>query len=486
MDIAELQHLDRENPWPGLMPFDEAAHEFFHGRDDAVAELARRVRRELLTVLFGKSGLGKTSLLNAGLFPVLRAANFLPIYLRLDYANAEVGPAEQIKDALAANLVAWEVDGRTPRTDETLWGYFHDKKTEFWSRRNHLMTPVLVLDQFEEIFTLGQTSPAAATVIAQLAALIENRPPEQVRDTLDHDPDAATGYDFAKEGCKIVLALREDFLPEFEGLREHIPSIMNNRMRLSHMNGLQAREAILRSGGHVVDEAIADSIIGFVAASHEQMTGKPDGSADFARFEIEPALLSIVCRELNNKRQYAGQNKITADLLDGAQSEIVADFYKSSLADLDPAVKLFIEERLLTEGGYRDSEALADALAVPGMTRAAVDLLVSRRLLRIEDRSGQSCREGRGRSCAASGVGARRSPPRPPHADRPCRDRGYARACNRRNDLCRERTAVSRFAEQRGQEQLRHRDRRREGRYRDRQPALQEWTYRYRGRPRNA
>src|SRR5580698_6426330 len=112
MDIAELQHLDRENPWPGLMPFDEAAHEFFHGRDDAVAELARRVRRDLLTVLFGKSGLGKTSLLNAGLFPHLRAGDFLPVYLRLDFANPDRPPLQQIAAALADNLAGHQVDGR--------------------------------------------------------------------------------------------------------------------------------------------------------------------------------------------------------------------------------------------------------------------------------------------------------------------------------------------------------------------------------------
>jgi tetratricopeptide (TPR) repeat protein len=388
MDIAEPQRLDRENPWPGLMPFDEAAQEFFHGRDDAVAELARRVRREPLTVLFGQSGLGKTSLLSAGLFPLLRAGDFLPIYLRLDYADTEVAPAEQIKAALAANLVANGVDGRAPDLDETLWGFFHDRKTEFWSRRNRLVTPVLVFDQFEEIFTLGRASPIAAAMVTELAGLIENRPSEAVREALERDPEAAARYDFAKEPCKIVLALREDFLPEFEGLRGQIPSIMNNRMRLTRMDGLQARDAILRSGGHIVDEAVAERIIAFVAASRERGSSGEGAASDLTHLEIEPALLSIVCRELNNKRQRLGQEKITADLLAGAQNEIVADFYKSSLADLDPAVKLFIEERLLTEGGYRDSEALADALAVPGVTREAIDLLVGRRLLRIEDRSG--------------------------------------------------------------------------------------------------
>jgi len=190
--------LDADNPWPGLMPFTEATQAFFHGRDAEAAELLRRVRRERLTILFGQSGLGKTSLLCAGLFPRLRTADFLPVYIRLDWTTAQMSPAAQIKQALAENLAEHGVEGPRPPPDETLWGYFHDKETEFWSRRNRLITPVLVLDQFEEICTLGQ-GVASAEALDELAALIENRSPESLRQALDDDPEAATRYDFAKE-----------------------------------------------------------------------------------------------------------------------------------------------------------------------------------------------------------------------------------------------------------------------------------------------
>jgi hypothetical protein len=91
---------------------------------------------------------------------------------------------------------------------------------------------------------------------------------------------------------------------------------------------------------------------------------------------------------LNNKRLRLGQAQITADLLEGAQQEIVAEFYTSSLAGIEPAMRLFIEEQLLTAEGYRDSRPLADAVGQPGVTRTDIDKLVARRLLRIEDRFG--------------------------------------------------------------------------------------------------
>jgi len=78
--------VDAANPWPGLASFREADQAFFHGREAESAELTRLVLRERLTVLFGLSGLGKSSLLAAGVFPRLRQQNVLPVPLRLDFS----------------------------------------------------------------------------------------------------------------------------------------------------------------------------------------------------------------------------------------------------------------------------------------------------------------------------------------------------------------------------------------------------------------
>ena len=84
---------------------------YFHGRDEEAAELARRVQRKLLTVLFGQSGLGKTSILRAGLVPRLRAEGYCPVYVRIDYAPESPSPSEQIKQAIfRATAAAGDVD----------------------------------------------------------------------------------------------------------------------------------------------------------------------------------------------------------------------------------------------------------------------------------------------------------------------------------------------------------------------------------------
>src|SRR5579872_2389925 len=91
--VPEHAGLTADNPWPGLAAFTEQQHEFFFGRNDEAEELFRCVKRDRITLLFGKSGLGKTSLLQAGLFLRLRTAAFLPVYIRLRYDD-EAPPIE--------------------------------------------------------------------------------------------------------------------------------------------------------------------------------------------------------------------------------------------------------------------------------------------------------------------------------------------------------------------------------------------------------
>src|SRR3954465_3323256 len=92
--------IDEENPWPGVGSFDEGSERFFNGRRNETAELRRLVLNAPLTILFGASGLGKTSLLQAGLFPQLRKEHYLPIYVRLDLRDREAPFVDQVKFAL--------------------------------------------------------------------------------------------------------------------------------------------------------------------------------------------------------------------------------------------------------------------------------------------------------------------------------------------------------------------------------------------------
>jgi WD40 repeat protein len=383
--------VDAENPWPGLAAFREVDQELFHGRERETEELLRRVLRERLTVLFGLSGLGKTSLLQAGLFPRLRDEKVLPISIRLDYSDSRRPLTDQIRDALTRAAREDRVEAPAPRDGETLWELFHRQGAEFWSARNRLLTPLLVFDQFEEIFTLGRQDAGRAhetvLLIDELAALCEGVPPRQVRARLDANPEEIRQLDFNHHPYKVLFSLREDFLPDLEALRRQIASLAHNRMRLLGMHGENALQVVTQGGRRadglpLIDSATAVRVVRFVASQDEE-------DVPLADLDVEPALLSFVCRELNNKRRFQGASQITADLLRGTRETIFVDFYERSVGDLDPQVRTFIEDRLLTKSGYRDSVALETALETPGLTSGVLTVLTDRRLLRIEDRGGQ-------------------------------------------------------------------------------------------------
>ena len=152
--------VDAQNPWPGLEAFKEEDHNFFHGRETEIEELHRLVQRERLTVLFGVSGLGKTSLLQAGLFPAMRNENVLPVRIRLNYSPGMPELSTQIEEAITREAAANNIEA--PRFEGTLWESFHRQDADFWNQRNRVVIPLLVFDQFEEVFTRGRETPERA------------------------------------------------------------------------------------------------------------------------------------------------------------------------------------------------------------------------------------------------------------------------------------------------------------------------------------
>lgn len=381
-------NISDDNPWPGLATFTEDQSSLFHGRDAEIRDLTRRAERNPLTVLFGQSGLGKSSLLQAGVFPRLRASSYWPIYIRLDHGPGAPNPTEQVKSLIQSDTSRagkWTKPG-SAKPGESLWEFFHHRDDRLISAAGRTIVPVLVFDQFEELFTLGAGAGAerarAVAFMSELAELVENRPSEQLVARLEESSAEMEIFDFSRTDYRVVISLREDFLPHLEGLKTIMPALMENRMRLARMTGSQALEAVVRPGGTLVTEDVARAIVEFVA-------GARGGSVErLAELDVEPPLLSVICRELNERRRALGQTQITADLVSGNRREILHDFYERSVADLPAPVRAFIEDHLLTKSGFRDNLALETALEFAGVTRPLIDTLVARRLLRIEDRLG--------------------------------------------------------------------------------------------------
>ena len=376
--------VDPHNPWLGLASFTEETRAFFFGREEEVAELARRVQRKLLTILFGKSGLGKTSILRAGLVPRLREHGFCPVYVRIDYSRDTPEPAEQIKEAIrrAASASGQWTQVGVAAAGESLWEFLHHRDDVLRDASGATIIPLLIFDQFEELFTLAQSDDfgraRAARFVEELADLVENRAPKELEAQIERDEAATERFDFTRGDYRVLISLREDYLAPLESLKRAMPSISQNRLRLAPMTGDQALQAVLQPGRRLVSDEVAAAIVRFVA-----------GGAELANAEVEPSLLSLICRELNDTRIAQGRTEISLDLLAGSHASILTNFYERALADQPAAVRRVIEDELLTESGFRENVAEENLLRhfeAAGAARDALATLVNRRLLRIEER----------------------------------------------------------------------------------------------------
>jgi cytoskeletal protein RodZ len=171
-----------------------------------------------------------------------------------------------------------------------------------------------------------------------------------------------------------------------------MPSLSKrNRFRLLPMTAKQALDAVLKPGAGLITEQVAKQVVDAVGFTRRAAGAMPipfrqqgDRSEES---EIEPFLLSLVCRELNNRRQEQKLSMVSAELVQSSQGgvgQILSDFYDRCFSGMGPTVRVFVEDQLVGRTGYRQMIALADLQETPEV-RQAIPTLVARRLLRIEE-----------------------------------------------------------------------------------------------------
>ena len=296
---------------------------------------------------------------------------------------------------LSANPSKAEVpDAMLPSDEESVWEYLHRADLELWSARNYPLTPVIVLDQFEELFTLGERFPDRVDAFRNdLGDLAENRIPAELAARIKNDEATAGRFNLRSRNYMLLISLREDFLPHLDEWYRLIPALGRSRMRLLRLQEAEALEAVHRPAADLMTEELARRVVGIIAGAdlHPDRNAAASGveaPADRRRVaEVEPALLSLVCRELNEERKRRGQAQFDETLVEEHGRKTLSNYYSTCVQDLRDSVKEFIEDELISEKGFRNFYALEDA--VPSrMTEGELDQLISSRLLRLVEYHG--------------------------------------------------------------------------------------------------
>jgi hypothetical protein len=380
-----------KNRYPGAQPFsdNEFSRSVFFGREDASRTLADKILANRIVVVYGRSGLGKTSLLNAGVAPLLREEGYLPLFMRVN--DTEKGAFHSVLEVIPSEAARQQVE-YTPGQTDSLWSFF--KTAEFW-RGDLLLTPVLILDQFEELFTL-QNEQARAHFLDELSYLVRGvQPPSAVSSThgeLSERPPP----------IRVLLSLREDYLGFLEEAAEQIPQIFNSRFRLSPLDFATAEKAIigparvddpeLGTRPFTIDREAVSDILNFLSRRRTS-TG-----TDSRRY-VEPFQLQLVCRRIEliaAARQHDSSSDITITMADiggeAALTETLGDFYGDSVLSLPDrrarrASRRLCEEYLISTEGRRLSLEENEISRQLNLTKEMLAQLVTSRLLRTENRS---------------------------------------------------------------------------------------------------
>lgn len=409
--------------YPGLKPFERSQSALFRGRSEDVQRLTNLIVRERLVVLFAKSGIGKTSLMQAGVAPMLEEQGFVPVFLRADNTDAPI--AQSLTTSLAKHPAVGGREDKAvlPDTSSTLWEEM--KRLEF-DLDGLPATPVLVLDQFEEVFTLGHSDVSRSRFVEQLADLANEAMPEAIRNRLmksAQSSDNTLGQDdlqwWEKQpDLRIVISIRSDFLHLLDDISPLIPGILRNRYQLQPLNRRQATEAIEAPAAaegefaspqfSYAPEAL-DVILNYLAGRETSAEVMATDTAGLLKKqdEIESFNLQILCQHIEQKVILENRPtwfQVTPDFYSGKEGleREIREFYIKQIKSLpeaytrrtglkvdDPSAftqvaQRLIEEDLVTQAGRRCSvvdDSLTDRWKV---SQDFLDTLVESRLLRKE------------------------------------------------------------------------------------------------------
>jgi hypothetical protein len=381
--------MNTRTRYPGAQPFPDTdvSRRTFFGREQSSAALTDQILANRLVIVYAKSGVGKTSLLNAGVAPRLREAGSLPLLVRVN--DTQRGPLISVLEGIRAEAERQQVE-YVPGTTRSLWEFF--KSVEFW-REDLLLTPVLIIDQFEELFTV-QSEEAREAFLTELGPLVRGVPPAHLAQA-DADSEAAPSV-------RVLLCLREDFLGLLEEAADHIPQIMDHRFRLTPLTRQGAQQAIIEPAA-ISDETFATKPFRLepklVTTILDYLSNSASGVRNPKRQYVEPFQVQLICHrieQLVDRKQRLSTDDVAFSLEDlggePALRRTLEDFYTDAINSvpekhLRPAARRLCEQFLISPEGRRLSLDERELQRQLGLPQATLRRLVESRLLRSDRRS---------------------------------------------------------------------------------------------------
>lgn len=393
--------------YPGATPFNSRQSRIFYGRDRDIDRLLTLIRVEKKVLLYSRSGLGKTSLLEAGIIPRL-PKEYIPVNIRF-FASVKgaLSPVERVVEALQKATVDFKtlpasvLDELTKEvaSQHSLWYWFKKLQLSGFavdSESDEEKVFFLVFDQFEELFTYPDKE--VQDFKNQFYDVTERRIPDAVAAAIAHTreskPDLLNRQIISglhhPLNVKTVMAIRSDRLSLLNHLSDKIPDIQQVFCVIEPLDHQQASDAIVKPALDP-SPSLSSKPFTYHPAALEKIIFK---LTDEGTEPIETTQLQIVCHRIE---EIAMQKQ--ADAKDGQPVEIreedlpefkniFLNFYNDSTGKLPPEeqpdARRLIEDELIRN---RQRISLDEEICKDYITEASLKTLVDTHLLRAERNS---------------------------------------------------------------------------------------------------
>jgi Novel STAND NTPase 1/SIR2-like domain len=370
----------RLSPYQGLTPFDEGDADYFFGREKETRLIIADLFAAPLTVLYGASGVGKSSVLRAGVLRALRGRDEFCAVLFNAWQSPPLGPLKRsVLDAVA------QVLGQESMADREIkaWAETLSPATpldEFLKEvgRKAKRRLVIILDQFEE-YSLYY--PQGELFADQFAA-------------------AARVKDLS---LSFIVSLREEAVARLDRFEGKIPTVLDNFRRIDHLGMAQARDAVIEplskyrtlhsdaEGPSEIESQLVDAVLRQVRSGQVHLGDSGRGVVDTPEEgRIEAPYLQLVMTRLWNEEVRESSRLLqyrTLLRLGGAEnivrSHLDAVMGTFSPAECNAAARIF--ELLVTPSGTKIAHSAEDLADMAGVDSVATrDML--RRLEQGQDR----------------------------------------------------------------------------------------------------
>jgi WD40 repeat protein len=353
-----------ESPYKGLMPYSEEDAAFFFGRESEQKIIIANLLAWRLTVLYGKSGVGKSSVLRAGVSHALQRSavksiseSGKPEHVVVVFSSWRddplVGLKKRVEDSVCRTLSVDKIvdDLSSASLVETL------KKCTKHIDGNLL----IILDQFEDYFLYQRQDMHADSFAAEF-------------------PRAVNHLDLR---VNFLISIREDALAKLDHFKGYIPNLFDNYLRIKHLNSTSARAAVEEpiehynrlqgeSGRQVtIESELVDEVLQQVQAGRVRASDVASGvlETDIIHLpgedKIETPYLQLVLVRLWNEEKREGSEVLrvkTLKRLGGAERIVQThlDNVLTRLSDTEQETAARVFYHLVTPSGTKIAHSLSD------------------------------------------------------------------------------------------------------------------------------